>query len=54
MITERYGELKFMRSFSNKLAVQSKELKDSIFQYGNAVWCEFKWIRRKDFNSKAV
>ena len=36
-----------MRSFSNKLAVQSKELKDSIFQYGNAVWCGFKWIEGK-------
>jgi len=44
----------FMRSFRNKLAVQSKERKDSIFQYGNAVWYGLKWIRRKDFNSKDV
>ena len=35
-----------MRSFSNKLAVQFKEL-DSIFQYDNAVRCGFKWIEGK-------
>ncbi len=34
-----YGELKFTSSFSNKFAVQSKERKDAILQYGNAVLC---------------